>query len=108
MAVTITLAELTAALRLSDSPEEQAEATRLLAYATDAVLEHVPTAPDSAHNEAVRRLAWIPVRYAGSGPGKQPTPTPCVIAGLLGCCYPTAYTGLGLCGRGRHGGNRKR
>ena len=57
MAVTITLAELTAALRLSDAPEEQAEATRLLAYATDAVLEHVPIAPDSAHNESLRRLA---------------------------------------------------
>ena len=56
MAVTITIAELVAALRLSDSPEELAEATRLLAYATEAVIQHVPAAPDEIHNEAVRRL----------------------------------------------------
>ena len=57
MVVTLTIAELTAAMRLSDSPEELAEATRLLAYATEAVTQHVPTAPDAVHNEAVRRLA---------------------------------------------------
>ena len=33
MAVTITVAELTAALRLNDTAEETAEVTRLLAYA---------------------------------------------------------------------------
>ena len=57
MAVTLTITELVAALRLSDSTEELAEATRLLAYATEAVLRHVPTAPDAIHNESVRRLA---------------------------------------------------
>ena len=57
MSVTITIAELVAALRLSDSPEELAEATRLLAYATEAVTQHVPTAPDAVHDESVRRLA---------------------------------------------------
>ena len=56
MAVTIGVADLRAALRLTDSTEETAEVTRLLAYATEAVQEHVPIAPDTAHNEAVRRL----------------------------------------------------
>ena len=57
MAVTITGAELRAALRLNDSTEETAEVTRLLAYATEAVVKHAPSAPDVAHTEAVRRLA---------------------------------------------------
>ena len=57
MAVTLTVAELRAALRLTDSAEETAEATRLLAYASEAVVKHAPDAPDVAHNEAVRRLA---------------------------------------------------
>ena len=42
MAVTLTAAQLVAALRLSDSPEELAEATRLLAYATEAVTKYAP------------------------------------------------------------------
>ena len=57
MAVTITSSELLAALRLGDSAEELAEATRLLAYASEAVVNHAPDAPDVAHNEAARRLA---------------------------------------------------
>ena len=57
MSVTITITELAASLRLSDSLEEIAEATRLLDYATAAVIKHVPTAPDAVHNESVRRLA---------------------------------------------------
>ena len=57
MAVTLTVAELLAALRLGTSAEETAEVTRLLAYATEAVTKHAPTAADTAHNEAVRRLA---------------------------------------------------
>ncbi len=56
MAVTLTVAELTAALRLNNSAEETAEVTRLLAYATEAVVNHAPDAPDVAHNEAGRRL----------------------------------------------------
>ena len=71
MAVTLTAAELAAALRLSDSPEETAEATRLLAYATEAVTRHVSTAPDVVHNEAVRRLAGYlyDMPEAGRGDG---------------------------------------
>ena len=57
MAVTITQAELSAALRLGASDEENVQATRLLAYASTAVLKHAPGAPDSVHNEAAVRLA---------------------------------------------------
>ena len=57
MAVTLDAAALAAALRLGDAPEETAEATRLLTYATEAATKHVPTAADAAHNEAVIRLA---------------------------------------------------
>ena len=57
MAVTITAAELAAAMRIGDTAEELAEATRLLTYATDAVNRLAPDAVDSASNEAVIRLA---------------------------------------------------
>ena len=56
MAVTLTVAELLAALRLGDSAEETAEVTRLLAYSTEAVTLHAPVASDTAQNEATRRL----------------------------------------------------
>ena len=56
MAVTLTVQELQAALRLGNTAEETAEVARLLAYATEAVVKHVPNAPDVAHNEATRRL----------------------------------------------------
>ena len=56
MAVTITIAELIKALRLTDSADETAEVTRLLDFASEAVTKHAPNAPDSAHNEAVRRV----------------------------------------------------
>ena len=57
MAVTLTIEQLRAALRLSDSAEELAEATRLLTYATEAVTKHAPGAADAAHDEAVVRIA---------------------------------------------------
>ena len=57
MAVTITVEELRAALRLNDSEEETAEVTRLLTYAVEAIEQHAPTASDTAMNEAARRLA---------------------------------------------------
>ena len=56
MAVTFTIPELAAALRLNDSAEETAEVTRLLAFVSVAVVKHAPNAPDIAHNEAARRL----------------------------------------------------
>ena len=57
MAVTITAAELAAALRLGDSTEELAEVTRLLAYGTEAVIKYTPGAPEATANEGVVRLA---------------------------------------------------
>ena len=57
MAVTLTVEQLRSALRLTDSVEETAEATRLLAYATEAVTKHAPPAANVVHDEAVRRLA---------------------------------------------------
>ena len=55
--VTLTVAQLAAALRVGDSAEETAEVTRLLAYATEAVTKQAPAAPDVVQNEAVVRLA---------------------------------------------------
>ena len=57
MAVTLTVDALSAAVRLGDSPEELTEITRLLAYATEAVENYSPDAPETAQNEAVIRLA---------------------------------------------------
>ena len=57
MVVTLSVAELSAALRLTDSAEETAEATRLLAYASEAVIQYAPDAVDTAHTEACVRLA---------------------------------------------------
>ena len=57
MAITLTVAQLSAALRVGDSAEETAEATRLLAYASAAVTQHAPLAPDVVQDEAVVRLA---------------------------------------------------
>ena len=56
MAVTLTAAQLAAAMRLGDSTEEMNEVVRLLAYASEAVVRHAPAAPDVVHNEAVVRL----------------------------------------------------
>ena len=44
MAVTLTAAQLAAALRLGDSVEETAEAVRLLDYTRRAVFKHAPEA----------------------------------------------------------------
>ena len=57
MSVTLSIAELAAAMRVGDSTEETAEVTRLLAYATVEVERHAPEAVDTVHNEAAIRLA---------------------------------------------------
>ena len=61
MAITLTQSELSAALRLGDSAEETAEATRLLAYVTEAISRHLgdayEDAPRAVVNEAAVRLA---------------------------------------------------
>ena len=63
MAITLTPAGLAAALRLGDSPEETAEATRLLAYVTAAITKHLGAAfdgaPDAVVDEAAIRLAGL-------------------------------------------------
>ena len=61
MVVTLTVDELSAALRLGASVEETAEATRLLTYATTAITRHLgaatyATTPEAVVNEAVVRL----------------------------------------------------
>ena len=61
MALTLTQVELSAAIRLGDSPEETAEATRLLAYVTAAISTHLADAyedaPEAIVDEAAIRLA---------------------------------------------------
>lgn len=57
MAVTITASDLAGAIRIGSSPDETAQATRLLTYANEAVTLHAPDAPDTAHNEAAIRVA---------------------------------------------------
>ena len=46
MAVTLTVADLLAALRMGESDAETAEGTRLLAFATLTITKHAPAAPD--------------------------------------------------------------
>ena len=57
MAITITSAQLAAALRVGDSAEETAEVSRILTFASTAVQKFAPVAPDAVHNEAVVRLS---------------------------------------------------
>ena len=57
VAVTLTAAQLAEAIRIGATPEETAQATRLLAVATEAVTKHAPDAPDVVHDEAVIRVA---------------------------------------------------
>ena len=56
MAVTLTLADLSRAIRLGATVAETTEAQRILDYAVLAIEKYVPTAPDEIHNEAARRL----------------------------------------------------
>ena len=73
MAVTLTVAQLVAALKLGSTTEETAEATRLLATATEIVTKHAPDAPDAIQNEAVIRVAGYlfdaPTAARGAGYG---------------------------------------
>ena len=67
--VTLSVAQLAAALRLGDSTEETAEATRLLAFATEAVTRHAPDAPDTISNEAAIRIAGYALDAPNAGRG---------------------------------------
>ena len=57
MALTLSQAQLSAAIRLGDSPEEVAEATRLLAYVTAAITKHLGVAFDGAPDAVVEEAA---------------------------------------------------
>ena len=73
MAITLTQGELSAAIRLGDSAEEVAEATRLLAYVTAAISQHLGDAfdgaPDAVVNEAAIRLAGYMFDQPNAGRG---------------------------------------
>ena len=92
--MTLTVAELSAALRLGDSAEETAEATRLLAFTTEAVTKHAPDAPDVAHNEAAIRLAGYLFDQPTAGRGAGYADSLRTVAPWRSCS-PTACTGPG-------------
>ena len=73
MPVTLTQAQLSDALRLTDSTEEIAEAARLLSYATVAVSRHLgdsySTTPDAVLDEATIRLAGYLFDQPNAGRG---------------------------------------
>ena len=73
MAITLTQVQLSAAIRLGDSTEETAEATRLLGYVTAAVTQHLGTsyeaAPEAVVNEAAIRLAGYLFDMPNAGRG---------------------------------------
>ena len=73
MAVTLDVAGLTSAIRLGDSVEEVAEATRLLAYVSEAILRHLgdayEAAPEAIVNEAAIRLAGYLFDQPNAGRG---------------------------------------
>ena len=71
MAVSLSVSQLAASMRLGDSAEETAEATRLLQYASSSVIKQAPGAPAVVQNEAVIRLAayLFDMPNAGRGAG---------------------------------------
>ena len=74
MALTLTQVELSAAIRLGDNAEEIAEATRLLAFTTEAITRHLGTtayeaAPEAVVNEAAIRLAGYLFDQPNAGRG---------------------------------------
>ena len=73
MPVTLLQTQLSDALRLTDSAEEIAEATRLLSHATAAVARHLgdayEAAPEAVVNEAAIRLAGYLFDQPNAGRG---------------------------------------
>ena len=73
MALTLTQVQLSAAIRLGDSTEEVAEATRLLGYVTEAIARHLGDAYEDAPavivNEAAIRLAGYLFDMPNAGRG---------------------------------------
>ena len=73
MAVTLTQIELSAAIRLGDSAEENAESARLLAFTIEAIARHLgdayDAAPEAVVNEAAIRLAGYLFDQPNAGRG---------------------------------------
>ena len=69
MAITITIAELLTAMRLTESPEELAQATRLHALASEITTTTAPSAPEVVANECVVRLASYLYDMPTASPG---------------------------------------
>ena len=63
MAVTLTVAELAAAIRLGTTTEETAEATRLLGYATEAISKYLGDAYDDVASVVVNEAAIRLIAY---------------------------------------------
>ena len=72
MAITLTQGELSAAIRLGDSAEENAESARLLTYVTEAIARHLgdayDAAPEAIVSEAAIRLAGYLFDQPNGGP----------------------------------------
>ena len=73
MAITLTQTQLSAAIRLGDNAEEIAEASRLLAFTTEAISRHLgaayEAAPEVIVNEAAIRLAGYLFDQPNAGRG---------------------------------------
>ena len=73
MAITLTVAEVSAAIRLGSSTEETAESTRLLTYVMAAISRHLgdayEAAPEAVVNEAGIRLAGYLFDQPNAGRG---------------------------------------
>ena len=117
MAITLTQAELSAAIRLGDSPEETAEATRLLGYVTAAVSRNILARPMRPRrkpilNEAAIRLAGylfdMPnagrgLSYANAGReiaarGRSYCPIVFTVPGATGEAVAAAQQAVGIAG----------
>ena len=85
MAVTIKQPALSAALRLGDSPEENAQADRLLDVASVMVEKHAPGAPEIILNECVCLVAGYiyDSPMASKGAGHSAVMRNCGASGLM-------------------------
>ena len=91
MAVTLTVAALSQSIRLGGSGEETEQATRLLAYATEAISRHLvrPTRTRRKRFSMKRRFGWRAIcttslrRLVG-----LPSPMRFAIRARRRCCWP--------------------
>ena len=57
--VTLTVEELSNALRIGDSAEERQEAERLLIYTSEAILKYAPASTPAANEACIRLSAYL-------------------------------------------------